>query len=65
MKTIVIGRETPGLTYAIFAAIAEKNAQEQRKRERIDRLMAPLRSLKRMLPERKPHWSETIYPSDT
>jgi hypothetical protein len=35
MKTTTIGRETPILTYQLFLALAHRNAEEQRKRERI------------------------------
>ena len=34
-RTEVIGRETPGLTYAIFCGIAEKNAEDQRRKQTI------------------------------
>lgn len=41
-RTEVIGRETPGLTYAIFCGIAEKNAEDQRRKEAVKSIKAKL-----------------------
>lgn len=40
MKTITIGRETPILTYQLFAALAERNEREAQRKAKIVRIKA-------------------------
>lgn len=40
MRTTVIGRETPILTYQLFAALADRNAREAQRKAKIERIKA-------------------------
>lgn len=67
MKTIVIGRETPLLTYQIFASLAHQNAiKEEARTRREARRQAITGFLRKLLPfigSSKPHWTVTVYPT--
>lgn len=47
MKTTVIGRETPILTYQLFTALADRNERDARRKVQVERMKATVLFWKR------------------